>query len=519
VATLDSLVNKALSRRNFLAGAGAVAATSAVVGCSNNTAATIPTTTSSSYTDADVLNFALNLEYLEAEFYLRAATGSGLASTDTTAGSASPYTSVGTVTTTGNIAVGAVPGLTTAQQQILYEIAYEEQEHVRFLRSALGSAAIPRPALDLTFFSTLAMVAGITTTVTGAGAFSPYTSFQNFLIGAFIFEDVGVTAYSGAAPLISAAGVASGYLTAAAGILAVEAYHAAYVRTTLTAMAVGNTANAAYVTIANQVADGRQQRCAEHDRIGRDKARRSNDDLDAERDRPRRIHHCCRLQPHRQPGTPHRVRQRNGWRKERRLLPERHKQHLRHHHSISNHPKDGINPMANQETQLIDDIILKSRRKLLTLGAASIAGLAISAAAPKAANAATGYTDNDILNFALNLEFLEANFYYLSAFGCTIDKPNLAAMAAGAPAAGIPITGSVGTAGTVSGGSQVPFAISRRWDRWRWHSLRSTLAHRGRRWPPQPTPTIRPATSRRPSARMPATLRSSSVRMCLRTWA
>ncbi len=253
VATLDSLVNKALSRRNFLAGAGAVAATSAVVGCSNNTAATIPTTTSSSYTDADVLNFALNLEYLEAEFYLRAATGSGLASTDTTAGSASPYTSVGTVTTTGNIAVGAVPGLTTAQQQILYEIAYEEQEHVRFLRSALGSAAIPRPALDLTFFSTLAMVAGITTTVTGAGAFSPYTSFQNFLIGAFIFEDVGVTAYSGAAPLISAAGVASGYLTAAAGILAVEAYHAAYVRTTLTAMAVGNTANAAYVTIANQV--------------------------------------------------------------------------------------------------------------------------------------------------------------------------------------------------------------------------------------------------------------------------
>jgi hypothetical protein len=116
--------------------------------------------------------------------------------------------------------------------------------------------------------------------------------------------------------------------------------------------------------------------------------------------------------------------------------------------------------MANQETQLIDDIILKSRRKLLTLGAASIAGLAISAAAPKAANAATGYTDNDILNFALNLEFLEANFYYLSAFGCTIDKPNLAAMAAGAPAAGIPITGSVGTAGTVSGGSQVPFAIT-----------------------------------------------------------
>ena len=199
--------------------------------------------------NADVLNFALNLEYLEAQFYLYAATGKGLSSADT----AAPPGFTGKVTqgtvTPGNASV--VPGINAQQQDILNEIAYEEQEHVRFLRSALGSAAVPMPSIDLSFFGPLAVAAGIT-----GPTFNPFSSFDYFLVGAFIFEDVGVTAYAGAAPLISSAGVSAGYLAAASGILAVEAYHAAYVRTALTgnAIAAGSAIAYPYISAANQVA-------------------------------------------------------------------------------------------------------------------------------------------------------------------------------------------------------------------------------------------------------------------------
>jgi hypothetical protein len=260
VEKLKELIKRPVSRRNFVVGAGAAAGGAAVLGitgcggdshpASGGTTPTPPP--AQTYTDADLLNYALNLEYLEATFYLYAATGAGLSAADTTPGSASTYQTVGTVTP-GNAA--AVPGLTAAQQEILNEIAYEEQEHVRFLRAALGTAAIPMPSIDLSFFGPLAVAAGVTTAATGAGSFSPFDSFDDFLIGAFIFEDVGVTAYAGAAGLISAAGVAAGYLTAAAGIMAVEAYHAGYVRTSITGRAIAAGSNTAYpyLGIANMV--------------------------------------------------------------------------------------------------------------------------------------------------------------------------------------------------------------------------------------------------------------------------
>ncbi len=250
--TLDALVDKALSRRTFIAGAASVSAVGMMAGCGSSGSTSPNPPPNNTYTDADVLNFALNLEYLEAQFYLYAATGSGLQSSDTQA----PTGYTGTYTA-GSVTAGSaaqVAGLTSQQQEIINEIAYEEQEHVRFLRSALGSAAVPMPSIDLSFFGPLAVAAGILTA--SQPAFNPFASFNAFLVGSFIFEDVGVTAYAGAAPLISAAGVSAGYLTAAAGIMGVEAYHAAYVRTALTAQAIaaGSATAFPYITYANQVA-------------------------------------------------------------------------------------------------------------------------------------------------------------------------------------------------------------------------------------------------------------------------
>jgi hypothetical protein len=182
----------------------------------------------SAISDSAILNFALNLEYLEAEFYSYAVHGHGIPES----------------WTYGKGRRGSVEGgrevrfRSRSIRQFAAEIARDEYDHVHFLRGALGNSAVARPAINIRqSFTAAATAAGL---IKAGETFDVYANEDNFLLGAFIFEDVGVTAYKGAAPLISN----KTYLGAAAGILAVEAYHAANIRTVLYDRGLAKDANA-----------------------------------------------------------------------------------------------------------------------------------------------------------------------------------------------------------------------------------------------------------------------------------
>jgi hypothetical protein len=217
-----SCLSPPLSRRAALKTIGALGVAATVPGC-----ATVASTAANALgiSDPDIFNFALNLESLETEYYLRGTAGRGMPDAD-----AGP--NPGTVTG-GRM----VPWQNADLREFMEEVAANELAHVRFYRRVLGNAAVSRPTIDITAgFAGAAKAAGL------GDNFDPFASEMNFFLGGMLMEDVGVTAYRGAAPLIAN----KDFLSSAAGILAVEAYHMGMARSTLYRMGASarNAANA-----------------------------------------------------------------------------------------------------------------------------------------------------------------------------------------------------------------------------------------------------------------------------------
>ncbi|GHA32741.1 hypothetical protein GCM10007103_12730 [Salinimicrobium marinum] len=133
------------------------------------------------------LQLALTLEYLEAEFYLKA------------------------------LESGVLPGGSRAEA-VYQQISKHESAHVAFLKSGLGDNSIESPEFDFT----------------AGGAFDPFNyngtgqevAYAQLLALAQAFEDTGVRAYKGQAGNL----MGTQFLTPALQIHSVEARHASEVR-------------------------------------------------------------------------------------------------------------------------------------------------------------------------------------------------------------------------------------------------------------------------------------------------
>lgn len=211
---------RALNRRNFLTAFGmtGVAAGAGLMSGCNATTTTVPVTNASP-AETGILTFALNLEYLEATFYSYLTTGADIAPPP---GVTANVSLAGSGPVTGAPALLALTG-TNAQQTIdlLNEIYYDAYNHVAFLQGLLGSASVPRPAINLAAFGTV--------------------TATNALAIARLLKDVAVTAYNGAIPSLTTSN-----LTYASQILGTESSHGGALRllniqTGATAVTTGDT--------------------------------------------------------------------------------------------------------------------------------------------------------------------------------------------------------------------------------------------------------------------------------------
>ena len=160
-------------RRGVVGGGSFLAAGVLFSGIASPAEAAISTRRRSKANDVKILNYALTLEYLEATFYAEA--------------------------------VKNRAAFTGQYQEFATIVAEHEAAHVKFLKTALGSAAVKKPKFDF-----------------GDTVSDP----QRFAATAQVLEDTGVAAYAGQGPNILQRSV----VKAALSVHSVEARHAAWIR-------------------------------------------------------------------------------------------------------------------------------------------------------------------------------------------------------------------------------------------------------------------------------------------------
>ncbi|KAK7405545.1 hypothetical protein VNO78_06957 [Psophocarpus tetragonolobus] len=169
----------------------------------------------SGFSDNDLLEFSLNLEYLEAEFFLFGSLGYGLdvAAPNLTGGGPPP---IG----------GKLVQLDSLAKDVFQQFAFQEVGHLRAIKSAVGG--FPRPLLDIS----KASIGKLMDSAFGkplSPPFDPYANSLNFILAAYVIPYVGLTGYVGANPQLQNANSKK----LVAGLLGVESGQDAILRALL----------------------------------------------------------------------------------------------------------------------------------------------------------------------------------------------------------------------------------------------------------------------------------------------
>ncbi len=200
-----------LNRRRFfstIAAAGAIAAVSGTLGGRRAEAQAAPM-----QSIIDVLNFALNFEFMEAEFYSYGSTGMSLAAnvaaSNATPSGMTPLIASPPTITASNVSNQPMVTLTGNQQTIVAALLQDEAHHIAGLQAAiigLGGVPITEPSIDYS----------------AGGTIPPITTNTAYFAAAREFTALGNSAYAGAAAsLISNPAI----LETASQILGAEAQH------------------------------------------------------------------------------------------------------------------------------------------------------------------------------------------------------------------------------------------------------------------------------------------------------